>query len=258
MKTSRKWIDYFLVNKTRVRVNWLQPPRIRESELATVLRSLQAWQLGETSDGAHLLRAAGRYARRIGDTDYIEAVKLFIQEEQKHGANLGRYLDLIGKPRIRSDWGDTLFRKVRYFNTSMEIWTLAVITVESAAQIFYQALKNATGCPLLKEICTDILCDEGPHLVFQTERLGILFSEKSFLGKWFRRFAYAVFFSGTSLLVWLAHRKLFRAGGVNFERYALKMGQQYFNRIYRTTFAESRHPVSIPKDVPAVWNEVQS
>lgn len=261
MKTSRRWIEYFLENRTRGRVNWLQSPRIKESELGTVLRSLQAWQLGETSDGAHLLRAARLYAGRIGDPDYIEVVKLFIQEEQKHGNNLGRYIDLIGKPRIRSDWGDTLFRKVRYFNTSMEIWTLAVITVESAAQIFYQALKDATGCPLLKEICTDILCDEGPHLVFQTERLAILFSGKSFFSKWIGRFAYTLFFMGTALLVWLAHRKVFRAGGVDFERYALKMGQQYFSRIYRTTFSEFESAPStelVSKDFSVVWNEVQS
>jgi hypothetical protein len=35
----------------------------------------------------------------------------------------------------------------------METWTLAVIVVESAAQIFYQSLKDATGCRLLKQIC---------------------------------------------------------------------------------------------------------
>jgi hypothetical protein len=52
-------------------------------------------------------------------------------EEQKHGANLGRYLDGIGKKRIQKDWGDTLFRKVRHLNTSMESWTLV-----SAGRLF--------------------------------------------------------------------------------------------------------------------------
>ncbi len=33
------------------------------------------------------------------------------------------YIDLISERRVKSNWGDTLFRKVRYFNTSMEIWT---------------------------------------------------------------------------------------------------------------------------------------
>ena len=61
------------------------------------------------------------YAEKINDPDYAEAVKLFIKEEQKHGNNLGRHLDAPSKPRIKKDWEDTLFRKIRYYNTSMEI-----------------------------------------------------------------------------------------------------------------------------------------
>ena len=96
----------------------------------------------------------------------MKAVDLFIQEEQKHGENLGKYLDAIGEARVKSDFGDSLFRSVRYFNTSMELWTITVIIVESAAQVFYQSLHDATGCDLLKEICVDILKDEAHHIKF--------------------------------------------------------------------------------------------
>ncbi|MBB5397063.1 ferritin-like domain-containing protein [Mucilaginibacter sp. AK015] len=183
MHTSDYWIRHFKENARHKRVNWTLAPTITQDEIATVLPSLQAWQLGETSEGEHLIAASTRYAYRLGDPDYVDAVKLFIKEEQKHGYNLGRYIDKIGQKRIKHNWGDTLFRKVRYFNTSMEIWTLAVIVVESTAQIFYQALKHATGCRLLKEICTDILIDEAPHIVFQTERLAIIFEGKSAFSK---------------------------------------------------------------------------
>ena len=115
-------------------------PTPTTEEIDLILPSLQAWQLGETSEGQHLITAAEKYAAVVDDAGYVEAVKLFIKEEQKHGNNLGKYLDSIGKPRIKKDWGDSLFRKVRYFNTNMELWTLAVITVESAAQIFYQGI----------------------------------------------------------------------------------------------------------------------
>lgn len=56
----------------------------------------------------------------------------------------------------------------------MELWTLIVLIVESTAQIFYQALKDATNCPLLKQVCTDILIDEAHHITFQTERLALI------------------------------------------------------------------------------------
>jgi hypothetical protein len=231
MNTSNYWISHFKENATKKRINWTVEPAISTDELNQILPSLQAWQLGETSEGLHLIAASTKYATKIADLSYIEAVKLFIKEEQKHGNNLGRYLDLINKPRIKHNWGDTLFRKIRYFNSSMELWTLAVIIVESTAQIFYQALKDATNCTLLKEICTDILIDEAYHITFQTERLAIIYDSKSIFSKYCRKLAYKCFFYFTSSLVWLAHRRLFKAGGNSYALYARKMEFKYIKTL---------------------------
>lgn len=225
--TSQYWINHFKANSLEQRIDWEIKPALTTTELDTIKASLQAWQLGETSEGKHLIDAATKYAHKIGDTDYIGAVKLFIKEEQKHGNNLGRYLDAINVPRIKKDWGDSLFRKVRYFNTSIELWTLAVIVVESTAQIFYQSLKDATHCTLLKQICTDILIDEAYHITFQNERLAIIFHNKGEFSKWWRTAAYKYFFIATSSLVWFAHRKLFKAGGNSFDIYRKKMRLKY-------------------------------
>ncbi|MES2427244.1 MAG: ferritin-like domain-containing protein [Bacteroidota bacterium] len=227
MDTSQYWINHFRANSYEHRVNWELSPNITAKEIATILPSLQAWQLGETSEGKHLIAAATKYALKVGDPQYVGAVRLFIKEEQKHGNNLGQYLDLIGKPRIQKDWGDSLFRRIRYFNTSMEIWTLAVIIVESTAQIFYQALKDATNCTLLKQICTDILIDEAYHITFQTERLAIIFEKKNKFSRNWRAIMYRYFFFATSSLVWFAHKKLFRAGGLTYPQYAKKMHSKY-------------------------------
>ncbi|MDP9046844.1 MAG: ferritin-like domain-containing protein [Bacteroidota bacterium] len=245
MYSSNYWIGHFTTNSLEQRVNWDNAPNIAETEISTILPSLQAWQLGETSDGKHLIAAAKRYAGKISDPKYVDAVKLFIKEEQKHGNNLGRYLDALGKPRIRQNWGDTLFRKVRYFNTSMELWTLAVIIVESTAQIFYQALKDATGCELLKEICTDILIDEAHHITFQTERLSIIFSGKTAFSRSWRRVFYKYFFYGVSALVWFAHSKLFKAGGNTFQIYAMKMKFKYIKTLTMITSAATCTPDEI-------------
>jgi len=227
MHTSNYWISHFKENATKRRINWTVEPAISTDELNQILPSLQAWQLGETSEGLHLIAASTKYATKIDDLNYIDAVKLFIKEEQKHGNSLGRYLDLINKQRIKHNWGDTLFRKIRYFNTSMELWTLAVIIVESTAQIFYQALKDATNCTLLKEICTDILIDEAHHITFQTERLAIIYNRRNAFGKNWRRHFYHIFFYATSCLVWFAHKQLFKAGGNSFSCYINKMNYKY-------------------------------
>jgi len=225
MKThsSTYWTNYFAKNALVKRVDWDVKPKLTHLERTNILKSLQAWQLGETSEGRHLLHAAEKYATEINDSEYPNAIKLFIKEEQKHGNNLGKYLDLINEPRIKKDWGDTMFRKIRYYNTNMELWTIAVITVESAAQIFYQALKESTNCTLLKQICTDILIDEAAHITFQKERLYIIFSQKSSFSKFIAYYAYTCFFICTSLVVWSAHKTLFKAGKLNFSRYFTKM-----------------------------------
>jgi hypothetical protein len=235
MQTSENWIAHFKTNLEKKRINWDLKPSITAKEVQTILPSLQAWQLGETSDGANLIAAAEIYAARTGDADYVGAVKLFIKEEQKHGNNLGLYLDAINEPRIKKDWGDSLFRWVRHLNTSMETWTLTVIIIESAAQIFYQALKDATQCELLKQICTDILIDEAYHITYQTEHLGAIYYSKSMVSKAMRKPVYKCFFYGTSLTIWFAHRRLFKAGGNTFRSYLKRMNYKYLKTLNRIT-----------------------
>ncbi len=240
MKTSKQWIEHFTVNLKQQRINWEQLPQITETEMDRILPSLQAWQLGETSEGAQLIHAASLYGVKTGDADYLDSVKLFIKEEQKHGHNLGLYLDAIHKPRIRQNWGDTLFRRIRHLNTSMEIFTLTVIIVESAAQLFYRALRDATGCPLLKQICTDILIDEAYHIDFQRERMAIIFNSKTPVRKAFARWGYAIFFFSTALVIWLTHKKAFKAGGIGFNKYIRRMKLKYIKTLYRISFTRTR------------------
>ena len=226
--TSLYWKNHFSVNLQKQRVNWILDPSLNADEKEKILYSMKAWQLGETSDGRHLLSAASSYAEKIDDTEYVNAVKLFIKEEQKHGSNLGKYIDSIGEQRLKSDWGDTLFRKVRYFNRSMELWTITVIIVESAAQIFYTALRDATQCALLKSICNDILIDEAHHIKFQNERMFIIFREKSFYNKAFSLLFYSTLFFLTIHAIWFAHKKAFLAGNVTRKDFMREMYYKFF------------------------------
>lgn len=226
---SQFWIDHYQENLTKQRVDWSIDPLLSPAERASILYSLKAWQLGETSDGSQLLAAARKYATRNNDPAYVEAIELFIKEELKHGSNLGKYIDAIGEQRSKKDWGDTLFRQVRYLFTSMELWTITVIIVESAAQIFYQALHDATKCQLLRSICRDILIDEAHHIKFQNERLAIIFSKKGFYNKAVSLLFYSLLFFGTIHLVWLGHRKIFKAGGVDFSGFMRGMYYKFFS-----------------------------
>jgi hypothetical protein len=235
MKSSQHWQQHFQKNLLIERVDWNLAPALSKDQKRCLLKSIQAWQLGETSDGKHLIAASAKYATETNDPQFLQAIQLFIKEEQKHGENLGKYLDKLQEPRIKAHWGDTLFRQVRYYHTNMELWTLAVITVECIAQVFYQSLKNATGCPLLKQICTDILIDEAYHINFQFERLSILTRNKKPFSKLCSYYLYAMFYFFTITLVYVAHRKVFRAGGNNFNRYFRKMNIK-FNKTVKRLF----------------------
>ncbi|TCC96100.1 ferritin-like domain-containing protein [Pedobacter hiemivivus] len=223
MHNSMYWINYFTQNLKKQRIDWSISPTLTRIEKNNILASLQAWQLGETSEGTNLINAATKHAKELNDPHYTDAIRLFIKEEQKHGNNLGQYIDLIGEQRIKKDWGDSLFRKMRGLNTHMEFWTIAVITVESTAQIFYQCLKDATECRLLKQICTDILIDEAAHITFQIERLSLRYNHKNLFMRTISYYFYTVFYFSTTLVVWFAHKRLFKAGQVNFSNYWLKM-----------------------------------
>lgn len=97
--------------------------------------------MGETSDGLHLLAAAKNYAQYIKDPKYVDVIELFIKEEQRHGGDLGRFLDLAQISRLQRNWGDTLFRKIRYAIPTMEIWTTPVIMVETLALVYYKTIQ---------------------------------------------------------------------------------------------------------------------
>ena len=229
--TSSFWVNHFRLNLQKRRVNWSLKPQITHDEKAALLYSIQAWQLGETSDGKHLKAAATKYASKQNDPNYVKAIHLFIEEEQRHGENLGKYIDAIGEQRAKSDLGDSLFRMVRYFNTSMELWTITVIIVESAAQVFYQAVHDASDCQLLKEICSDILKDEAHHVKFQNERLHIILNRRGFYSRAFSVAWYCLLFFVTIHAVWLGHNRALKAGGVTRDIFMRKMYFKFFNTI---------------------------
>lgn len=220
IRASANWLAYFQANLAdEPDVSWESGTCLTADERAAIARSLQAWQLGETSDGRHLRAAAARYAEQIGDPDYATAIELFIREEQRHGEMLGRFLDLAGIGRVTANWGDRLFRVARYCLTNMEVWTTPVVMVETLAIVYYDAIRRATGSAVLQAICRRILADEVPHLRFQCERLAAIYRRRSCPAIALTRLIHRAGFLIVLLLVWVGHRRALRAGGYQWRRY---------------------------------------
>jgi hypothetical protein len=219
-RTSSAWREHFRANAEHHReIPWELGLGISPSQLAEIVESVRAWQLGETSDGRHLLAAARNFAEKIGDPDFVQAVEGFIAEEQRHGEFQGRWLDLAGVARKQSDWGDSLFRTARYMFPSMEVWATPVVMVETHALIYYNAIRQATNCPVLRRICEQILSDEVHHVRFQCERLAILLRDRP---RWLRvltMLLHYILFTGITLAIWAGHRRALQAGGYGFGRF---------------------------------------
>jgi hypothetical protein len=220
VRTSAQWVAYFRANAARLlEVPWEVGAGVTPEEVEVVVASLRAWQLGETSDGEHLRSAARRYAEAVNDPDFAVAVELFIAEEHRHGASLGRFLDLAGVPRLRWYWGDTVFRAMRHFLARLEACATVVVMVEVQALLYYAAVRRATNSAVLRQLCRQILRDEIPHIRFQCERLAVLHRPNGRLRRWFTAVVHRFLFTGITLAVWVGHRRALRAGGFTFRRF---------------------------------------
>ena len=86
-KSSRAWCDYFRQNAASLlRIPWEMGAQLTQAERSAIAKSVQAFQLGESGEGRHLIRAATEYAARTDYEEYVVAVRLFIAEEQRHAA----------------------------------------------------------------------------------------------------------------------------------------------------------------------------
>ena len=244
LRSSAEWVTHFKRNANLQRpIPWELGANITPAELAEISASLRGWQLGETSDGSHLLAAAKSYSESIGDPDFIEAARHFIIEEQRHGEMLGRFLDLAQVPRAGSDWGDTLFRALRYAMPRMELWVTPVLMVETHAMIYYNALRRATSSPVLIAICRQILADEVPHIRFQCERLAILHRNRPRPLLHLTIGLQKILFIAISVAIWIGHRRALRAGGYHFPIF-WRSAWRKMNRAWRLMSPDSYQPIS--------------
>jgi hypothetical protein len=213
------WLRHFLQNRGGLHtLPWTEPQRLTPAERRLVTRSMQQFQLGEFARGRGFMRRASAHPVLGSDPEWLPALQLFIAEEQEHSNILGRYLDREGIPRLKAHWLDGIFRRLRKL-AGLELCAAVLVTAETLAIPFYQALRDATHSPLLRVICVRILCDEAAHLKFQALTLGLIRRTLGKRARAIRSLGHAVLFRGTALLLWQQHCRVFRAAHWDFRRF---------------------------------------
>lgn len=206
------WVRYFRANAAEPCLPWDDGYRLSGAERAVVIESIQQFQLGENAHGRRLLQRAEKV-----DSEFVQALRLFIREEQRHSDLLGRFLVKQGARCLHRHWVHAAFRRVRGF-AGLELRMRVLATAEVLAVPYYTALRDATGSPLLRSICGRILSEEAQHLRFQAFTFARFGLRRSALVRGVARLAHRWFLMATTLLVWMEHRLVFRAGGYSLGR----------------------------------------
>ena len=206
------WVRYFRANSAEPRLPWHDGYRLSGAERVAVIESIQQFQLGENAAGRRLLQRA-----ETTDPEYAQALRLFVQEEQRHSALLARFLAMEGSRCLHRHWVHGAFRWARGL-AGLELRMRVLATAEVLAIPYYTALRDATGSPLLRSICSRILSEEAQHLRFQAFTFARLGSRRPELARRIARAGHRLFLMATTLLVWVEHESVFRAGGYSLAR----------------------------------------
>jgi hypothetical protein len=213
-ESTQKWISHFRRNaRTLLPIPWEAGTDLAPLEKAAITSSIQAFQLGESSEGRHLMRYASEWAERSGDTNYLRAIRSLIAEEIRHARDLGRFMDLNGINRIQRGWTDTVFRRLRNVVGTLEISLGVLVTAEIIAKVYYAALRKATQSGVLRAICDQILRDEYKHVEFQTEQLALMRLNRGTALLWITLALHRILFAGTVIVVGWSHRRTLARGG---------------------------------------------
>ncbi|MEM9542909.1 MAG: hypothetical protein AAGA60_25880 [Cyanobacteria bacterium P01_E01_bin.42] len=212
-QTSADWLAYFEQNRQNLlTLPWNTPYFLTPDEKTAIAHSIQNFQLGEQSEGTNLMKATRAYVERSEDEAFLQAMKLFIGEEQRHARDLGNFMQCEGITLRKKHWSDRLFRRFRR-GVNLEVALRVLLTAEIIATIYYKALQEATHSPLLQKLCQQILQDEHQHLRFQIGHLERLQQQRKPWQKQVSNCSNYLFLMLTILVVWLDHYRVFHRGG---------------------------------------------
>jgi hypothetical protein len=219
MTKYKVWTSYFHYNAWRLEdFPWPQSPSLSPEERACIAASLPQFQLGEGSDGLGLLRRARALEQKQGVEGFSTCMKRFIQEEQRHSAVLGRFLDQEQIPRLSKDWVDGGFRWLRNL-AGIELMLSVLVSAECIAVPYYEAVHDATASPVLKAITRRILRDEAQHLEFQADNLALCAQNRADLPRVVGMLLQMGLLTMACVLVYTQHRRLFQRASMSFPRF---------------------------------------
>ena len=235
--TERNWAEYFQANRRRrINIDWTKSVTLCEGKRAAFTASLQRFQVGESGEGNHLKK----YAAQTGDDEYLQAIELFIAEENYHAQMLTRVLESLDAPLLHGHWSDAAFIVIRRFSgLHMELMILMV--AELIAKRYYRALHDGSLDENLRAMCVQILRDENAHVAFHCDTLSRAFARHSVVRRVWTRFWWKRFYRLVCRIVAWDHRGVLRAADVSSKEWMCAT-DEVFEQAARLIFVSEEVP----------------
>jgi hypothetical protein len=164
-------------------------------------RSLAVFQLGESKGG----RLATEIDALPGlDADYRAAIKLFIDEEQRHGQVLALCVEALGGKLLTTTWTESLFVVARRL-AGVKFKLVVLVAAETIGLAFYRGLCSRLPAGALRASLAEICDDEVEHLRFHGD---------AFRGSLAFRLAWWPVVTAAAAVVLVDHRRTHRALGI--------------------------------------------
>ena len=203
------WLEYFEQRHGRPLDAHYAAPFVDRAGRASVARSIERFELGESGDGGNLRRLA----RDTGDPQYARAIELFVAEEGQHAHWLGVLRERFGGERLQSHWSDRAFVALRHVG-GLRREVCVLLTAEVIALTYYRVLPRAYEDPVLESACRRILRDERGHVAFHRAALSHEFAGMPAPGRTAAVLAWRTFVAATAAVVAWDHREVLQLAGV--------------------------------------------
>lgn len=213
------WIKYFEYNNSHLfKLDFSNNKELTEEEKNLITPSIKAFQIGEGSEGRHLSKVVEKFALKTNYKAYIEIMKWFIQEENRHSNTLKEYMNIYQIEASEKLWIDNIFRVLRKL-MGLECEVIILVTAEMIALSYYTALSNATNSQLLKNICAQMLNDELKHVVLQSDTLHRISKNRNKVINSMIRILRKIIMGGTTSVVWFQYNSVFLKGNYTYKMF---------------------------------------
>jgi len=215
-----EWQSFFEDNaRARQKETLVYDERLlKDAERELVAKSMAQFQLGEYSEGEHLIGKMSAYAFANDEPALGTIALLLVEEEKRHAQLLGEFMRHHDLPLLKRHWMDSCFRFIRRFS-GLDTMLTALLIAETIATHYYECLGHVTRSHMLERICDTLREEEMAHIHFIVPLLNDVRQSSGKVGRALTKVGENGLFLGAVIVVWMNHAAIYRRAGVKLRAY---------------------------------------